>query len=130
MRWSAARHPAPAGAGVDGEDGVRSCNDAIRARGVRVVAMQGLTPRSEMPPTCGATVATRLALQLSLRDGSAPERRHLTRVEGWLRELLVQLEHSEEVHDVVHPLVQVRPVARAAVVAGGRGRLEPCQELL
>ena len=38
------------------------------------------------------------------------------------------MERAEQVDDVVHPLVEVGPVARAAVVAAGGDRLEPRQQ--
>src|SRR4051812_8568637 len=67
-------------------------------------------------------------LQLAARDLTAFDARDLLRGERRLGQLLGQLEHPEQVHDVVHPLVEVRPVARPAVVRVGRNRLEPGQQ--
>jgi len=39
------------------------------------------------------------------------------------------VEGAKQVRDVVHPLVEVRPVARAAVVRRGRHRLVPREQL-
>src|SRR4051794_22398567 len=67
-------------------------------------------------------------LQLAARDLAALDARDLLRRERRVGPLLGQLEHPEQVHDVVHPLVEVRPVARAAVVRGRRDGLESRQQ--
>ena len=57
------------------------------------------------------------------------EARNLLRREGRTGELVAQVKRAEQVHDVVHPLVEVRPVARSALIGRRRGGLEPGQEL-
>src|SRR4029453_10204553 len=69
------------------------------------------------------------ASQLSFRDHAAGEARDLLTGERRVGELLAQVEHAEQVHDVVHPLVEVRPVARAAVIDRWGNWLEPRHEL-
>src|SRR3954463_1560117 len=70
-----------------------------------------------------------LVLEVAGGNDAATEARHLLGREGWVGELLVQLERPEQVDDVVHALVEFRPVAGAAVVGLGRDGLEARQEL-
>ena len=62
-------------------------------------------------------------------DDAPREARDLIGSERRVRELCAQVEDAEQVHDVVHPLVEVGPVARAAVVGGGRNRFETREQL-
>lgn len=69
------------------------------------------------------------AAQVALRHDAPPEGRDLVAREGRPGEVVVQVERAEQVRDVVHALIELRPVARAAVVGRGRNGLEPSEEL-
>src|SRR5881409_640421 len=61
---------------------------------------------------CGGLAGLPRASEFTIRHDALAEALHLLGREGRAREVLAHVERAEEVHDVVHPLVEVRPVAR------------------
>src|SRR5215213_8424554 len=78
-------------------------------------------PSTRSPSSIAVTLATS---ELAVREARAAERRDLLLRERRLGEVLAEVERAEEVHDVVHPLVEVRPVACTAIVGRRGHRLE------